>query len=154
MNELCERLAAEEVVIQSPRADDADPEFRMAILRRLALQSIIDRVGCGLTFENKTEPQGIRIGPVALLGAPMEVFQAIKNDIVGQARAPIPLVLSVTNDEQGYAVDRTAAQKDGDYAAGTVPLWKHTMPYADIHGELVRALLDIDGELAQQVGPA
>ncbi len=147
--DLRERLAAEEAVIESPEADDAAPEFRWAVLRSEALRSLIARRERGDSFETATELQGIRFGPVALLGAPLEVFQAIKNDVVSQARAPIPLVLSVTNDEQGYAVDRVAAQDNGNYAAHTVPLWKHTLPYSDIHGELVSGLLGIDVELAR-----
>jgi len=148
LSELRERLAAEESVIENPEAADADSTFRWAVLRSNALRSIIDRTERGISFENTTEIQGVRIGPVALLGAPMEIFQAIKNDIVAQAQAPIPLVLSLTNGEQGYAVDRTAAQNESDYAARTVPLWKHTLPYADIHGELVSALLAVDADLA------
>ncbi len=68
--------------------------------------------------------------------------------MVAQAKAPVPLVMSVTNDEQGYAVDRTAAADEGDYAARTVPLWKHTLPYANNHDELTDALLGLDVELA------
>ena len=134
--------------MDSPQADDADQAFRWAVLRARALESIIPRVEAGESFEKATEVQGLRIGPVALLGAPLEVFQAIKNDVVARAKAPVPLVMSVTNDEQGYAVDRRTAGNENDYAARTVPLWKHTLPYADIHGELAKALLDLDSELA------
>ena len=150
LSELRERLATEESVLGDPEADDADPAFRMAVLWSKALRSIIDRVERGVSFENTTELQGIRIGPVALLGGPMEIFQAIKNDVVRQAQAPIPLVLSLTNDEQGYAVDRAAAQDDADYAARTVPLGKHTLPYANVHEELACGLLEIDADLARQ----
>ena len=83
------------------------------------------------------------------LGAPLEIFQAIKNDVVAGARAPIPLVMSHTNGADGYAVDRTAAEDENDYGARTVPLWYHTLPFADVHGELVSALLGLDEELAR-----
>lgn len=148
LSDLRERLAEEDIVIENPEVDDTDETFRWAVLRSQALRSIIERVEHGASFEEETEVQGIRIGPVALLGAPFEIFQAIKNETVDKAQAPVPLVLSVTNDEQGYAVDRTAAQDETDYAARTVPLWKHTMPYDDIHGELVSALLALDADLA------
>ncbi len=154
LGELRERLAKEESVLDDPDAHDADDACRWAVLRGEALRSIIERVERGVSFENETEVQGIRIGPLAFLGGPLEIFQEIKNDIVAKAAAPIPLVLSVTNDQQGYAVDRIAARNESDYAARTVPLWKHTLPYADIHGELVAALLAIDGELAQQRQPS
>jgi len=148
LDELRERLATEEAVIKDPDANDTDQEFRWAVMRSAALRSIIDRVERGAPFEETTELHGIRIGPVALLATPFEVFQAIKNDVVGEAQSPTPLVLSVTNDDQGYAVDRTAAADESDYAARTVPLWKHTLPYADIHGELVSGLLAVDADLA------
>ncbi len=148
VEELRERLAAEEAVIEKPDVDDADQALRWAVLRSGSLRFILDRVERGVSFENVTELHGIRFGPVALLGAPLEIFQAIKNDIVSQARAPIALVMSCTNDEQGYAVDRTAANDEGDYAARTVPLWKYTLPYADIHDELMQGLLAIDEALA------
>ncbi len=147
LDELRQRLATEQAVIDKPDADDADEGFRWAVLRAAALRDLVARTEAGNSFETTTDIQGIRVGPVALLGAPMEVFQAIKNEIVSKARLPIPLVLSVTNDEQGYAVDRQAAQNEADYAARTVPLWKHTMPYADIHGELVAELLKLEADL-------
>lgn len=148
LGELRERLATEEAVLESPEADDADQGFRWAVMRSKALRSIIDRVERGLSFEETTELHGIGVGPVTLLATPLEIFQAVKNDVVAQAQAAIPLVMSVTNDEQGYAPDRTAAQNDADYAARVVPLWEHTMPYADIHTELVSALLAVDAALA------
>ncbi len=149
IEELKNRLAEEEAIINAPAADDASPAFRMAIMRRLALQSIIQRLERGESFENTTDLQGIRIGPITFLAAPFEIFQAIKNDIVSKATAPITLVMGCSNDEQGYAPDRETSENPNDYAARTVPLWKHTLPYADIHGELTAALLEIDAALGK-----
>jgi hypothetical protein len=149
LDELRQRLAAEEAVLERPGADDADDGVRWATLHALALRDIIGRMQRGESFANLTEVQGIRIGPVGLLGGPHEIFQAVKNDVVAQAKAPIPLVLSLCNDQQGYAVDRETAGNRSDYAANTVPLWKHTLPYANIHDELVQALLRIDRELCE-----
>jgi hypothetical protein len=145
--ELRERLAKEEAVLDRPEAADADEAVRWATLRGLALQDIIARMERGESFENVTEVHGVRIGPLALLGSPHEVFQAVKNDVVARAQAPIPLVLGLTNGQEGYAVDRETAGNPSDYAANTVPLWKHTLPYKDIHGELAQALVEIDREL-------
>lgn len=39
------------------------------------------------------------------------------------------------------------AEDSGDYAARTVPLWKHTLPYKNIHEELASALLELDETL-------
>ena len=145
--EIRERLAAEERVLDDAAASDTDDAFRWAVLRSRALRSILERSERGESFEETTELQGFRIGPVSLLATPLEVFQAIKNDVVAAAKAPIPLVMSVTNDEQGYAPDHASAQDDSDYAAQTVPLWKHTLPYRNIHEELVRGLLELDSQL-------
>ena len=146
LEELQNRLATEDAVVDNPDATDADQDLRWAVLRGDALRSIIERVERGESFENIVELQGFRIGPIALLAAPFEIFQAIKNDVVAKAKSPIPLVMSLTNDEQGYAVDKTATQ-NGGYEATTVPLWKYTLPYADIHTELVSALLKLDKQL-------
>jgi Neutral/alkaline non-lysosomal ceramidase, N-terminal len=144
---LKERLAEEEKPIDQPGASDADQDVRWAVLRSRALRDIIQRVERGEPFDDQTEVQGFRMGPVSLLAGPFEIFQAIKNEVVASARSPIPLVVGLANDEQGYAVDRTAAQDEADYAAKTVPLWKHTLPYRDVHGDLVGHLLDLDAQL-------
>lgn len=39
------------------------------------------------------ELQGVRMGPIALLGAPFEIQQAIKNDVCRDAAAETPLGL-------------------------------------------------------------
>ena len=93
--------------------------------------------------------QGIRLGPLGIYGAPFEMFQAIKNDVLEQAQAPIPLVLGVTNDSVSYAPDRETAARGG-YATDQVPLMQGTLPLANIHDELVEALLGLDAELFEQ----
>ena len=93
--------------------------------------------------------QGIRIGPLVIYGAPFEIFQAIKNDVLAEAHAPVPIVLGVTNDSVSYAPDRTAAARGG-YAADQVPLMQGTLPLSNIHDELVEALLALDSDLFPQ----
>ena len=93
-----------------------------------------------------TEIQGFRVGPLLFLASPFETFQAIKNDTVAGAKAPIPMVLAMTNDWRGYATDRTVAARGG-YAAEMVPLMKGSLPFARIHDELVAALLELDRDL-------
>jgi len=146
LEELREQLAIEDAVVDNPDATDTDQDLRWAVLRCDALRSIIERLERGESLENIVEIQGFKIGPIALLGAPFEIFQAIKNDVVVNAKSPIPLVMSLTNDEQGYAVDSDTIQ-NGGYEARTAPLWKHTLPYANIHTELVNALLELDKKL-------
>jgi hypothetical protein len=100
----------------------------------------------GASLEPPAELQGLRIGPLALLASPFEVFRAIKQDAVMQAKCPIPLVLGNTNDDFGYAVDHAAAARGG-YAADLVPLICGALPFANIHDELVEELLALDAAL-------
>ncbi len=81
------------------------------------------------------------MGPIGFLGSPLETFRAIKQEVVAKAKAPLPLVMGITNDTLGYAPDRETAAKATGYAAGFVPLMGGTVPFADVHGELVRELL-------------
>ena len=61
--------------------------------------------------------------------------------------APIPLVMGLTNDLLGYAPDQETAASDG-YASAMVPVMLGELPFADIHGQLRAALLDLDRALA------
>lgn len=142
-----ERLLAEqEAIIHAPGASDADGAVRLATVKAVAYRRFLAALDAGRPLVRPTLIQGLRIGPVGIYGAPFEIFQAIKNDIVAGARAPIPIVLGCTNDAVSYAPDRTAAARGG-YAADQVPLMLGTLPLANIHDELVAALLGLDGEL-------
>jgi hypothetical protein len=66
--------------------------------------------------------------------------------VKAQAKSPIPLVMGITNDQLGYAPDRTKAAQGG-YAAQVVPLMLGSLPFAQIHDELVQELLALDAEL-------
>lgn len=142
-----ERLLAEqEAILHAPSASDADGAVRLATVRAVACRRLLAAFEEGRPLVRPTLLQGVRIGSLGIYGAPFEIFQAIKNDVVAGARAPIPIVLGCTNDEVGYAPDRTAAARGG-YAADQVPLMLGTLPLANIHDELVAALLELDAEL-------
>lgn len=140
------RLAEQEAILRAPGASDADQRVRMATVFALAYRRILSKMRAGERVAEPTELQGFRLGPLALLGAPFEVMQAVKNDVVAAARSPIPLVLGLTNDCLGYAPDRTVAARGG-YAAEMVPLMGGTLPFADIHSELVTGLAKLDRAL-------
>lgn len=146
-DELRKMLAEQEGVLHAAGASDSAFEVRMAAVHAVAFRKLLQRMRNGEDLCPPSELQGFRIGPVALLGAPFEIFQTIKNDVVGAARSRVPLVLGLTNGCHGYAPDRTAAGRGG-YAADTVPIILGQMPFANIHDELVEALLDMDAELA------
>jgi hypothetical protein len=140
-------LAEKESILRAPDADDADSDVRLATVYVIALRRLIAAKEAAQPFETPTDIQGIRMGPIEFLGSPLETFRAIKQEVVAQARAPIPLVMGITNDTLGYAPDRETAAKGGGYAAGFVPLMGGSVPFADIHGELVRELLSLDAAL-------
>lgn len=143
-----EKLAAEqEAIIHRPDADDADGEVRMAMVRLIAARKMLARLDAGEDLSPPVPLHGLRLGPVAFLGSPFEVFRAIKQDVVASAQAPIPLVMGFVDDSIGYAPDRTAAARGG-YAADVVPLICGQLPYANIHDELVAALNALDADLA------
>ncbi len=140
-------LAEKEAVLHAPNADDAAGEVRMAMVYVLALRKLVALKEAGQPIETPTDVQGIRIGPIELLGSPAETFRAIKQEVVAQAKAPLPLVMGITNDTIGYAPDRKVATQADSYAAAFVPLMGGSLPFADIHGELVRELLSLDAAL-------
>ncbi len=149
--EIAHRLAACEQQIAAPEPGgaptDADRERRLQMVYAIALRRLLARCDRGEALSPKTEVHGLRLGPIALLGGPFETFRAIKNEVCAQASAPIPLVVSFTNDSVGYAVDTTCAARGG-YAADMVPLICGELPFARIHEELVRELLELDRRLA------
>ena len=143
---LRELLAEQEAVLHADDATDAPREVRMAMVYAGALRRLIEKAEAGQPLDDPTEIYGLRLGPVALLGSGFETFQAIKNEVVASARAPVPLVMGLVNDSVGYAPDHTAAERGG-YAADMVPLICGMRPYANAHDELVAALLEVDAML-------
>ncbi len=145
INTLRTKLSELEAVVNEPST--LAPILHETLLKVRALRYVIQKLENGESFENKTVIQGIRIGPLVLFATPFEVFQAIKNDVTAKASAPVPLVMSACNDDQGYAIDKVTSEDKESYAARTVPLWKYTLPYKNIHEELVQYLLELDTEL-------
>ncbi|HUT60071.1 MAG TPA: neutral/alkaline non-lysosomal ceramidase N-terminal domain-containing protein [Phycisphaerae bacterium] len=134
-------LAEKEARVQAP--DATDDSARMDTVHVVALRRLIAKAQGDESLQPTTEVQGFRLGPVAILASGFEIFQAVKNDINAAARSPIPLVAGLTNDSSGYAPDRATTARGG-YAADFVPLMIGTLPLANIHDELVAALLDLE----------
>lgn len=145
-------LAEREAVCRAPDASDSDGNMRMSVVYAITLRNLIARLQAGQSLEPVTELQGLRLGPVALLASPFEIFQAIKRDVLSNAQSRIPLVLGLSNNCLGYAPDREAAQRGG-YAADTVPMMLGQLPFANIHEELARALLALDADLEEGLLP-
>lgn len=145
-DDLAQRLAEQEAVLHAAGASDEQHEVRMAMVFAQAYRKLVRQLDAGESLSPATEVHGLRIGPLSLLGAPFEIFQAIKNDVKAAAKSPVALVMGLTNDQLGYAPDRTVAARGG-YAADTVPLMLGSLPFANIHDELVRELLAVDAAL-------
>lgn len=144
-DELRRMLRSHEAVCADPDARDADHDVRMSAVHMRTLRNLIERLDRGERLDGPIELQAMRLGPLAILGTPFEVFQAIKNDVVARSTHQFTWVLSTTNDYQGYAPDRTRAA--GGYAADQVPMMIGTLPYRNIHDELVDELSALEGGL-------
>ncbi len=151
---LRQELARHEEILEKEHVSDADQELRNAVLFICALRKLLDKLSSG--EEHELNPQGelqlLGIGPITFFGAPFEVFQAIKNDIVQAAESKIPVVVSHANASLGYAPsnDRIGS---GDYADSKVPIIKHSLPFANIHNELVSNFLDMEKCLSRGQNP-
>jgi hypothetical protein len=145
-DELERLLAEQEAVFTAPGAADADDGVRMASVKVAAYRKILAAQARGENLNPPTELQGFRIGPLSLLGTPFEIFHAVKEEALSRLKSEHPLILGLTNDELGYAPDRATAIRGG-YAAQQVPLMLGRLPFASIHGELVAALVELEGEM-------
>ena len=118
----------------------------MSVIRAIAFRRLLAGLEGGQPLDLPVELQGIRIGPVALLATPFEVFQEIARAVRAGARSAVPLVLSDANGNEGYAADRAAVERGG-YAADVVPVFHGIVPFARLYEELPQALLDLDRSL-------
>lgn len=143
IDDLQNALAKEEAVLYKSGASDEDSEVRMAAICANAIRKRIAMMEAGEPTSTPVELQGLRLGPVSLLGSPLEIFQAIKNEVKSNAKSDVALVLGLTNGDVGYAPDKTMAAKGG-YAADMVPIIVGEFPFKDIHTELVRELLQLE----------
>ncbi|MBI3922541.1 MAG: neutral/alkaline non-lysosomal ceramidase N-terminal domain-containing protein [Armatimonadetes bacterium] len=136
-------LREKEAVFRKQGVTDEEGEVRMAAVFAASLRDLIGKKEAGQSLEPPTELQGFRLGPIALLGTPFEMFQAIKREFLSKSQSPIPIVMGITNDLLGYATDRDTAARGG-YAADQVPLMLRQLPFTRIHDELVSHLVALE----------
>ncbi|MGH7143891.1 MAG: neutral/alkaline non-lysosomal ceramidase N-terminal domain-containing protein [Planctomycetota bacterium] len=139
-------LHEQETILHAPEARDTEREVRMAVVRATALRALRANLLADCSTTTPSQLHGLRFGRVALLGTPLEVFRAIKNEALSQTRSALPLVLGFVDDSLGYAIDRSTAAKGG-YAVDLVPLMCNQAPFANIHDELVAGLVALDADL-------
>ena len=90
--------------------------------------------------------QGLRIGPVALLGVGLEVFHSLQAPVLKNSPHEHTWVVSLVGGA-GYAPDKAACAKKG-YTDDLVPLIVGERPYAKIYDEVPRELIKLARELA------
>ena len=90
--------------------------------------------------------QGLRIGPVVLLGVGLEVFHSLQAPILKGSPHPHTWLVSLTGGV-GYAPDKVACAKKG-YTDDLVPLIVGELPYAKIYEEVPRELVKLARDLA------
>lgn len=113
----------------------------LAGLRRL--RDVMRRGG---NLSHPVRLQGIRLGPVLLLGSPFEVFQATRRKIENGLPGHSVWVLSLVNGVAGYAPDPEAYRKNR-YAAEFVNLMCGDLPHACLHDELAGRLTALGRDL-------
>lgn len=91
--------------------------------------------------------QGLRIGPVALLGVGLEVFHSLQAPVIKGSPHPHTWVVSLASGI-GYAPDARACAKKG-YTDDLVPAIVGERPYAKIYAEVPRELVKLARELAR-----
>ncbi|MEO6875399.1 MAG: neutral/alkaline non-lysosomal ceramidase N-terminal domain-containing protein [Opitutaceae bacterium] len=89
--------------------------------------------------------QGLRIGPVALLGVGLEVFYSLQAPILKASPHPHTWVVSLASGI-GYAPDARACAKKG-YTDDLVPAILGERPYAKIYAEVPRELIKLARQL-------
>jgi hypothetical protein len=91
--------------------------------------------------------QGLRIGPVALLGVGLEVFHSLQAPVLAGSPHTHTWVVSLVGGA-GYAPDKAACAKRG-YSGDLVPLVTGERPFAKIYKEVPRELIKLARDLAR-----
>ena len=143
---LLELKAQYEGSLQDANADDNSWETRMNMVYLIGVRRMLANLEAGQKPVITAEVQVARIGELEMLGAPFEIMQAIKNDVMAGAKSPQPMVMSLCNGSFGYAPDNVQLQKNS-YESYRVAFMTRRLPFANIHNELVADMLQLDAEL-------
>ena len=149
-------LKEQEKILLRADSDDSDYHVRMAAVYLRGIEDIKKILDSGET-DLMAELQIIRMGELQFMGAPFEVMQAIKNDVHAASSAPCPMLMSLTNGAFCYAPDNhtlkdhTAknGKDNGHYETVKTPLIGGRLPYADIHNEIVRYMIELEKMLGE-----
>ncbi|MEW6354980.1 MAG: neutral/alkaline non-lysosomal ceramidase N-terminal domain-containing protein [Planctomycetota bacterium] len=147
MEKLRQALAESEKVVKAPAASDGNANVRGHVVRLKALRKEIARQEAGIEFDENVAIHGLRIGDITMVGAPFEIAHRYKRRVQA-VTGDRTLVLSLVDDSIGYAPEREAFAREGNYAASTVPYLLGYPPFSpDIEDTLVGAFIGMDAEL-------
>lgn len=118
----------------------------MQMVRLSGLRLLRARLKSGIDVNPPVLLHGLRLGPIRLLGAPFEIYQATRREIQEKLGDDEAIVLSLVNGALGYAPDPESFARQG-YAAEFVPLLKGDPPHRCLHPQLVAALVALGSEL-------
>ncbi len=131
------------------QADDTTRDAQLVAVYCDGAEGLLAKYGVsGFPKEIMAPLHGIRIGDLALLGAPFEMMQGIRREVCAQTQAHYPALLSLCGGALGYAPDRESAEKAKLYESRLVPLINGLLPYGNIWNELPAALIRLEHNLA------
>jgi hypothetical protein len=143
MELLRDKLAECEAILYADDADDSDPGWRKTVVTAMAVRKELARQERGEPFDDTVEVQALRIGDLAIVGAPFEIMHRYKRRIQAEFSTPV-LVLSICNDSLGYAPEIESFDLEDNYAARTVPYMLGYPPLAPrVEDELVAAMTEM-----------
>jgi len=135
----------------NPLAGGSNPLERSGIyvVQLKGLRRIREQMRHGESLQWPARLQGIRIGPVCLLGSPFEVYQSTARSI-REAFGENPVwILSLVNGAEGYAPDPKAYQKNR-YATEFVNLMMGHLPHTCLHDPLIQELSALGRQLLME----
>lgn len=142
------RIRELEKIFTTPGMTDltsiGEPPLRTNGLNMVRLQgfrTILAGFRAGRAPNPPVTVQGLRIGPVALLGVGLKVFHSLQAPILAGSPHPHSWVVSLAGGV-GYAPDARACAQLG-YTDDLVPLIVGERPYAKIYEELPRELVKL-----------
>ena len=141
------KIFAVEGVTDFPHAGGSPPLHTrgMELARLQGLRALL-AAWCGRAAPNPpVRVQGLRIGPVVLLGCGLEVYHSLQAEIFKNSPHAPTWVVSLVGGN-GYAPD-AAAQRRAGYSDDFVPLMMGELPYARVDVELARAMQQVAREL-------
>ncbi|MBI4024067.1 MAG: neutral/alkaline non-lysosomal ceramidase N-terminal domain-containing protein [Verrucomicrobia bacterium] len=123
-------LAEKERVLAGCDLASEGSEAGMAMVFVRSLRTTLARMKRGEPLHRPMPIQAFRLGPIILTGTPVEAFHRIKRRFQAEL-GPKALLLSVTNDELGYAPIREKYREPGNYAAFLVPYMIGSVPFTE-----------------------